>query len=155
LDEENQNPEHMPEWVLHLGINEPEGLKLDGDFSSFTSVDDPSQGFNSVSLVYTGNYDKAIKEAEKIAEHLKLTSTGNFIAVGSPVNHTDLKLNKMIMYTNYSLGNSDQDFLISVQVEPSGKLILGVTDNKQLNKCLLAYAPLNNRQNSASKRKKQ
>jgi hypothetical protein len=155
LKEEPQTLDHMPEWVVKLGIGEPEGMNLDKDFSTFTSVDDPTEGFNSVSFVYTGTYEQALAEAAKIAQLKKLSANGNFIAVGSPLKQKSVKSAKVVSYTNYSLGNSSQDFLISLQVEPSGKLIIGVTDNKQLNKCLLAYEPLNNRQNSVPKRKKQ
>jgi hypothetical protein len=155
LMDESHSPDKIPDWVLKLGINEPDGLKFDKDFSDYTSVNDPTEGFNSVSLVYSGSYDKAIEEAAKIAATAKLSVGGVFKAKGNPVEISDKNLNSGISYVNYSLEKADQDFLISVQVEPSGLLTIMVTDNKQLNKCLLAYEPLNNRQNSASKRKKQ
>jgi len=144
----------MPGWVTRLGINEPQGMKLDPVFSSYTFEDDPSEGFNSVTLVYAGEYNKAMKEATKIASNAKLFAGGNFKAKGSPVN-LNLSDNPGVSYLNYNLENADQDFLISVQVAPSGRLTIMVTDNKQLNERLLAYEPLNNRQNSALKRKKQ
>jgi len=155
LAEENHTFDKIPDWVVKLGISEPEGMKFDQDFSNYTSVDSPSEGFNSVSLVYTGDYDQAIKEAAKIAASAKLVPGGNFKAKGSPVSNLTRNTSKVVTYLNYSLGNTDKDFLISIQVEPSGKLFIEVTDNKQLNKCLMAYEPLNNRQNSNSKRKKQ
>ena len=130
-------------------------MKFDQDFSNSTSVADPSEGFNSVSLVYTGSYEKAVEEAAKIAAKAKLSVGGVFKAKGSPVKAGVKKTNTSISYVNYSLDKSNQDFLISIQVEPSGLLTLMVTDNKQLNKCLLAYQPLNNRMNSDSKQKKQ
>ena len=155
LADENHKFDKMPDWVIKLGISEPEGMKFDQDFSNYTSVDSPSDGFNSVSLVYNGDYDMAVEAAAKIAASAKLFPGGNFRAKGSPVSNLTHKTSKIVTYLNYSLGNTDQDFLISLQVEPSGKLFIEVTDNKQLNKCLLAYEPLNNRQNSDSKRKKQ
>jgi len=155
LSDESHSPDKIPDWVLKLGINEPDGLKFDKDFSDYTSVNDPTEGFNSVSLVYSGSYDKAIEEAAKIAATAKLSVGGVFKTKGNPVKFADKNLNSGISYVNYSLEKADHDFLISVQVEPSGLLTIMVTDNKQLNKCLLAYEPLNNRQNSASKRKKQ
>jgi hypothetical protein len=155
LTDESHTPDKIPDWVIKLGIKEPEGMKFDQDFSNSTSIADPSEGFNSVSLVYTGSYDKAIEEAAKIAANAKLSVGGVFKAKGSPVKPDAKNVNSGISYVNYSLEKSDHDFLISVQVEPSGLLTIMVTDNKQLNDCLLAYEPLNNRQNSASKRKKQ
>jgi hypothetical protein len=155
LLDESHNPDKMPDWVTKLGIDEPEGMKFDQVFSNYTSIDDPTEGFNSVSLVYKGSYDKAIAEAARIAANAKLSVGGVFRAKGSPAINTARNNNGGISYLNYSLGNTEQDFLISVQVEPSGRMIIMVTDNKQLNERLLVYAPLNNRQNSAAKRKKQ
>jgi hypothetical protein len=155
LAEENHKFDKIPDWVIKLGISEPEGMKYDQDFSNYTSVDSPSEGFNSVSLVYTGDYDQAVKAAAQIAANAKLVPGGNFKAKGSPAGNLTRNTSKVVTYLNYSLGNTDQDFLISLQVEPSGKLFIEVTDNKQLNKCLMAYEPLNNRQNSNSKQKKQ
>jgi hypothetical protein len=155
LADEGHKLDKIPDWVVKLGISEPEGMKFDQDFSNYTSVDSPSEGFNSVSLVYNGDYDMAVKAAAKIAASAKLVPGGNFIAKNSPVSNVTHNTSKVVTYLNYSLGNTDQDFLISLQVEPSGKLFIEVTDNKQLNKCLMAYEPLNNRQNSNLKRKKQ
>lgn len=155
LTDESHSPEKIPDWVIKLGITEPEGMKFDQDFSNSTSIADPSEGFNSVSLVYTGSYEKAVEEAAKIAANAKLSVGGIFKAKGSPVKADVKRANTGISYMNYSLDNADQDFLISVQVEPSGLLTIMVTDNKQLNKCLLVYEPLNNRHNSNSKQKKQ
>jgi len=155
LRDESHNPDKMPDWVSKLGISEPDGMKFDQVFSNFTSVNDPSEGFNSVSLVYTGDYDKACMEAARIAENAKLSPGGIFKAKGNPVKNKVGENNTEISYLNYSLNNSDQDFLISVQVEPSGRLIIMATDNKQLNERLLVYEPLNIRQNSGAKHKKQ
>ena len=155
LQDENHNPDKMPDWVHSLGINEPEGLKFDKVFSDYTSIDNPSEGFNSVSLVYTGSFEKAAEEAAKLAESAKLSVGGVFKAKGSPASKIANKDKSEISYLNYSLGNTEQDFLISVQVEPSGRLTIMVTDSKQLKERLLAYEPLNNRRNSAAKQKKQ
>lgn len=155
LEDENNSPDKIPDWVTKLGICEPEGLKFDQVFSNYTSVDDPSDGFNSVSLVYTGDYAKAVAAAEKLAAGAKLSLSGNFIAKGGPAHKSTVNMNRIIRYMNYNLGDMDHDFLISVQVEPSGSMFIMVTDKKQLDKCLLAYEPLKNRLNSASKRKKQ
>jgi hypothetical protein len=152
---ETHSPDKIPSWVTKLGISEPSGMKFDQVFSNSTSVSDPTEGFNSVSLVYTGNYETAMAEAARIASEANLKVGGVFKAKGSPVKSQAEIANPGISYLNYSLGKTDKDFLVSLQVEPSGRLIIMVTDNKQLNEMLLAYAPLNNRQNSAAKQKKQ
>lgn len=153
--DENHTPHKIPEWVRSLGIDEPKYLKFDQVFSNSTSVDDPAEGFNSVSLVYSGSYEQAVEEAARIAEKANLSNGGNFRTKGSPVKNKKPEVNTAVSYLNYSLGNTDKDFLISVEVEPSGRLTIMVTDNKQLNERLLVYEPLNNRQNSAAKLKKQ
>ncbi len=155
LQDERNNPDKMPGWVTKLGITEPDGMKFDPIFSNYTSIDDPSEGFNSVSLVYTGSYEQAIEQAEKIAVSAKLSAGRIFKAKGSPASKENVKPGSSASYLNYSLGNTNHEYLISVQVEPSGRLTIMATDNKQLNERLLAYEPLNNRQNSAAKRKKQ
>ena len=152
---ETHSPDKIPAWVTKLGISEPSGMKFDQVFSNSTSVADPSEGFNSVSLVYTGTYETAMAEAARIASEAKLSVGGVFKAKGSPIKSQAEIANPGISYLNYSLGKTDKDYLVSVQVEPSGRLIIMVTDNKQLNEMLLAYAPLNNRQNGAAKQKKQ
>ena len=155
LKDENQNPDKIPDWVTKLGISEPEGMKFDEVLSHYTFLNDPSERFNSVSLVYTGDYDKAVGQAIKLASKAKLTPGRNFRAKGGPVAELKVHSNSQISFVNYSLEDMDQHFLISVQVEPSGSLTIMVTDKNQLDKCLLAYEPLNNRINSAAKRKKQ
>ena len=155
LKDENHNPDKIPDWVTKLGISEPEGMKFDEVLSHYTLLSDPTEGFNSASLVYTGDYNKAVEEAAKLATKVNLTPGGNFKAKGAPVTKFEDHNNKVISYINYSLGNMDQNFLISIEVEPSGSLSIMVTDKKQLDKCLMAYEPLNNRLNSAAKRKKQ
>ena len=153
--DENHTPHKMPEWVRELGIDEPKNMKFDQVFSNYTSVDDPTEGFNSVSLVYSGTYDMAVEQASRIAVKANLSDGKQFRTKGSPVKIKEPEANSVVRYTNYTLRNTDKDFLISVEVEPSGRLTIMATNNKQLNECLLAYEPLNNRQNSAAKLKKQ
>jgi hypothetical protein len=153
--DEAHNLDKIPDWVVELGITQPNGMKFDPTFSDYTSVDSPSEGFNSVSLVYNGTYEVAVAEAAKIAESAKLSLAKNLKQRGRPIVKTKIKSNIGISYLNYSLGNTDKDFLISVQVAPSGRLTIMVTNSKQLNERLLAYEPINNRKNSKAKQKKQ
>ncbi len=155
LQYESQNVVKMPAWLTQLGVIEPEGLKFDPVFSSFTYKEDPTEGFNSVSLVYTGSYESAVAEANRIAAQANLTKSKNLIAIGSPSRKENKAAKQRVIFMNYDLESADQDFLISVEVEPSGRLTLMATDNKQLNERLLTYEPLNNRFNGASKQKKQ
>ncbi|MFZ4548083.1 MAG: hypothetical protein ACOYN4_11640 [Bacteroidales bacterium] len=153
-NEANDKLEGMPNWVIQLGIDQPNGMKFDPTFSDYTSVDSPSEGFNSVSLVYTGPYEVAVIEAQKIAESASLSPATLLKSKGRPVSIKATKVNPEVSYLNYSLGNTDKDYLISVQVMPSGRLTIMVTDRKQLNERLLVYEPLNSRKNSTANQKK-
>lgn len=154
-EEESRSLEKIPAWVSKLGITTPENLKFDPVFSSATYADDPTEGFNSVTLVYTGTFENAAEAAAKIATDANLTIGGNFKSKGSPLRGKSGTSHSEISYLNYSLGNTDKDYLISVQVEPSGRLIIMATDNRQMNERLLSYEPLNNRQKNVPKQKKQ
>lgn len=155
LLEENNKIDKIPGWASKLGISAPVGMRFDPVFSNYTTIDDPTEGFNSVSLVYTGTYENAINAASKLADAAKLSAAGNYTAKGSPKRKDVQQTNAEVSYLNYSLGNTDMDYLISVQVEPSGRLIIMATDNRQLNDRLLTYEPLNNHEKSEPKRKKQ
>ncbi len=154
LQSDVNHPDKMPEWVRNLGVIEPSEMKFERVFSEFTSVENPSEGFNSVTLVYSGDYDIAINAAALIADSCHLHPGRNFIAKGSPFNNNGTIAKIPVNYLNYSLGHADMDYLISVQVEPSGLLTIAVTDNKQLTARLLTYEPLNNRVSHLSKQKK-
>ena len=145
----------MPDWVANLGITAPEGMKYDPMASVFTSVENPTEGFNSVSMIFTGNYDTAVKEAAQLASKAKVKIIRSSAAIGCPANKKGKTIKPVVKYLNYDLMNIDQDFLMSIEVEPSGHLTLMVTDNKQLNQRLLAYEPMKNRNNRSSNRKKQ
>jgi hypothetical protein len=153
--DEAHNLDKIPDWVSKLGITQPTGMKFDPTFSDYTSEDSPSEGFNSVSLVYDGTYEVAVAEAKKIAESAKLTLAKTLKQRGRPIAKAKTKNNPEISYLNYSLGNTDKDFLVSVQVMPSGRLTIMVTNRKQLDERLLTYDHLNNRKNSKAKQKKQ
>ena len=121
LKETPQKSEIIPEWATKLGISAPVAMLFDPDFSDYTSVDDPSDGFNSVSLVYSGSYNTAIEEAARIAADAKLSVGGIFKSKGSPVKSAVKKSKLTVSYMNYSLDETDLDYLISVRVEPSGR----------------------------------
>jgi len=154
LQADNHIPDKMPQWVRDLGMPVPENMVYEPVFSEFTTQEYPSEGFNSVNLVYTGNYEEAVKQAAKIAEACHLSKAGNFIAKGSPMVTETQEGSRPVSYLNYSLTHCDQDFLISVQVKPTGRMSISVTDNKQLTACLIASKPSNYRLNHQAKKKK-
>lgn len=151
---DNATKETLPLWVTRLGIIEPERMKKDPILSNSTSSENPSEGFNSVSLVYNGPYEIAVEEAAHIAANAKLYEARSYKAIGSHLRKPAEQPNPVVTYLNYDLESKDQNYLISIQVDPNGKMSIVVTDNKQLNDRLLSYAPLNNRNKSSIKGKK-
>jgi hypothetical protein len=155
LENEEGLSARIPAWASELGISEPQGMKFDPVFSSETSVSIPAEGFNSVTLIYSGSYSTAVAEAERLAASAGLQQAGDFTAKGSPTRPDHVPQSRELSFVNYKLDRTTPDYLISLQVEPSGRMIIMITDSRQLDEVLLAYEPLNSRHKNDSKRKKQ
>jgi len=61
----------LPKWAKALGFEEPKGL----EFSDGEETTESKDGYNSVSLRYTGDYDVAMAEAKRIAEKADVPSS--------------------------------------------------------------------------------
>lgn len=124
---------YLPEWALEMGLSVPENMEVVPEFSHMTSWDDLSGMFNAVTLVFTGEYETAMQEAERIAKEAEIPlSTSwqkNFEMskkLGNPVP-------KGITYMNYDFGMSqDVDYLVVVEVDPLGKLTISAADANQM-----------------------
>lgn len=142
----------MPAWLKDLGFVPPVDMVFESVFSNYTSQSNPDEGFNSAELVYMGNYDTALIRAKHFAEVFKLKKH----SLAPEINNLgkNSKFVHPVTYLNYQLLKPTGDYLISVQVLPSGRLSFMFTNNKQLNDRLLTYQPLNNRVNNTTNRKK-
>jgi len=136
----------VPDWAKELGLSEPQNMKLLADMSHLTSAGEPAEGFNSVTLVYSGNYDTAMNQARSIAKAAKLTPSKEYIALKKQAAHSGQhNMVKGIAYLNYDLSTRDIDFLIYVQVDEKGMLTVSVTDMKQMNLQLSKHVGIENR----------
>lgn len=141
----------IPNWLKNLGFEPPKDMQIEPIFSEITSVKNAQEGFNSVELVYLGNYDTAVARATQYAKNLNLEKH-SLVLQSEKSNSTGARF--PLTFLNYHLGKPESEYLISVQVLASGKLTVMVTNNKQLNDRLLTYQPLNTRIKSPANHKK-
>ncbi len=123
----------LPQWAKDLGLTEPEGMVLDKDFSQVTSEDNPVEGYNSVTLVYKGRYDKAMKQAEIIARKAHIPMTKEY----KNARELEKKFGEVILkgaiYMNFELGAKDNPrYNIAITVDDKGTLTISATDSKKL-----------------------
>lgn len=133
----NINPARtLPQWAVDLGLSTPEGLILDPDYSSTTSSNDPEYGYNSVKLVYRGNYEKSLKEADKIARKAGIPMSTEYAEAYEKAEKYPSILDEIrgIAYMNYDFDNRDSKNKISITVDENGVLIIYAIDEEQRKK---------------------
>ena len=142
----NLNPAlNLPQWAKYLRLTEPHGLKLDEDFSQQTSIDNPDEGYNSVILVYVGNYEKAMEQAKIIAEKAGIPISKNYkLAFKMAKKYGEsFEEIKGITYMNYDFSNVNVDFKISISVNENGVLTINAVDVIQMNEYLIKNSSQN------------
>ncbi len=144
----NFNPAiELPDWAIRLGLVEPEGMKLDSAVSRRTQAENLDEGFNSITLVYTGEYDQAMAEAKRIAEKAGIPISKEYLKAKERMEKARMEAFRMgrldgfegikgIAYMNYDLDdqgrNFDIKYLISISVDSDGELSLNAADHEQL-----------------------
>jgi hypothetical protein len=122
----------LPEWARALGLSEPRGMVLDADYSQMTSAMNPNEGFNSVLLVYTGNYNHAMAEAKRIAELAQIPLSKDYqLAVELAKTYSSTPI-RGVAYMNFDPFVRDNDYNISITVDDDGMLTLSVVDVEQM-----------------------
>lgn len=128
----------LPAWATNLGLRVPQGLTFRRAQSKQTTVND--RGYDSVVLVYQGDYDTALAEAQSIASgaHLFLSpevlAAQQLLQSGTVLSGVDLSaLSKGTVYTNHGLMDTKIDYLISLSVDADGLLTLEATNYQQMN----------------------
>jgi len=140
LEQQKQNF-NLPSRAKKLNISTPTKMTLDKESSYQTSED--VEWFNSMRFVYTGDYNTAMQQAEKIAKDAGIKISEEFKMAqdiiqqmwsGSSNHMQDLMWDlKGIVYTNYSLTkNPESDNIISISVEENWTLEIVVTDRKNM-----------------------
>jgi len=141
----------LPKWAKKLGLFDPKGLIINTEESFETT--EPKEGFNSVYLKYTGNYDDIISQAEKIAKSAnigeisqsprKLNSMdmlGDLEGMGMPLADIEnmkkelAKTSKGAIFTNSFNHQPEGQYMISITVDHEGILVLSAVDWKKADK---------------------
>lgn len=123
----------LPAWATRLGLTEPAGLTLDKDFSQFTSEDNPEEGFNSVVMVYRGDYQLAMEQAEIIASKAGIPMSSDYAAAKQLAEKYGTAVIKGAAYMNFELGSDTHPkYNIAITVDEDGSLTVTATDAKKL-----------------------
>lgn len=144
LEKQKQNFT-LPSWAENLNITTPVGMILNKDLSYQTSQ--AIEWFNSIRFIYSGDYDTALKQAEKIARIAWIEISEEFKIAQDMAQEMGVdKSNQMkdliwdlngVVYTNYSLTkNIPLDYIISISVEENGTLEIVATDQQKMQNVL-------------------
>lgn len=124
----------LPQWAIELGLTEPNGLTLDQEFSQITAANNPNEGFNSVLMVYTGDYETAMQEAQRIANTARIPLSRDFeeaLEITKKFGSTPLR---GIAYMNFEPFVKDAPINISITVDESGMLTISAVNVDQMSR---------------------
>jgi hypothetical protein len=133
--------DYLPAWAKNIGLSIPVNMEIDAQYSHMTSENDQAGMFNSVTLVYQGEYETAINEAKRIAAEANIPLSTSWQKnmemskkLGNPVP-------KGVTYMNYDFGmDQNVDYLVVVEVDPSGKLTISAADARQMRSLIDKHA---------------
>lgn len=127
----------MPNWARNLGLRTPVGMALDTDYSQMTSAGNKDEGFNSVVLVYKGNYKTAMQQAAIIAKSAHVPLTKEYKTAFEMKKKFGEEIIKGAVYMNFDLGDPIQPkYSIAITVSAKGTLTISATDSKGMEKHL-------------------
>jgi len=122
---------NLPGWAKDLGLAMPNGMKLDTDYSQATSEKNQDEGFNSVVLVFNGNYKTAMQQAAIIAKDAQVPLTKEYKTAFEMKKKYGDEIIKGAVYMNFDLGNPVQPkYSIAITVSENGTLTISATDSK-------------------------
>lgn len=122
----------LPQWAVQLGLTEPQGMVLDPAFSQITTVDNRAEGFNSVLLVYTGEYQHALKEAARVARQAGIPLSKDFVQAKELADTYSTTPMKGVAYMNFDPFVKDAPVNISITVDETGMLTISAVDVEQM-----------------------
>jgi hypothetical protein len=130
----NLNPiSGLPRWAEKLGLTEPTGLTFDSDFSQSTSEHNENEGFNSVILIYHGNYELAMQQADIIAHKANIPLSQDFKDALLLSQKYGIESIKGASYMNFEIGSENNlRYNISITVDDDGTLTINATDTDAL-----------------------
>lgn len=128
----------IPQWVFDLGFEEPQGLTLNKSRSQIMATE--KDGFSAILLIYKGDYETSMKEAEKLAQKLNLHINNDFkqsleryerhLKYAKENNTALPEPIKGIIYMNDAMEKNlpDAKYYIALNVDPAGKFGLNIKD---------------------------
>jgi len=123
----------MPQWAMRLGLTEPEGMLFDNDFSQSTSETNTNEGFNSVIMVYRGDYEFALEQADLIAKRAGIPLSQDYKDALQLKKEYGIENIKGASYMNFKIGADDNPkYNISITVDNDGTLTINATDTEAL-----------------------
>ncbi|HMM11970.1 MAG TPA: SHOCT domain-containing protein [Bacteroidales bacterium] len=134
--EPQRNFAGLPSWAIELGLSLPNGMQLDQGFSQITSVNNPDEGFNSVLLVFNGDYQTAMQEASRIARQARVPLSKDFEEAREIAQKYSSNPLKGIAYMNFEPFKKDAPVNISITVDETGVLTISAVDVQQMNRQL-------------------
>ncbi len=143
--------EKIPLWAKHLGLVEPQNMTLVSEKSIMTSINNPSEGFNSITFVYEGQYRNAIEQAKIIAENANIPVSKSWLKIHNIINRQKKDAEKYgntppddlkgITYINYDQTTNEPDYLMSVSVDANGFLTIQAANLEQTKLQMDKYIP--------------
>lgn len=128
---------NLPTWAKALGLSMPQGMKLDTDYSQTTSKNNPDEGFNSVLLIFKGNYKTAMQQAAIIAKGAHVPLAKEYKTAFEMKQKYGDEIVKGAVYMNFELGAPRQPkYSIAITVNESGTLTISAADSKSMEKHL-------------------
>ena len=127
----------LPLWASQLGLSEPVGMALDANFSQSTSENNPGEGYNSIVLVYRGSYDRAMQQAQSIANRASIPMSKDFADAQQLAREYDMAVLKGMAYMNFEIGSNQLPlYSIAITVDEDGTLTISATDTQKFNEQL-------------------
>ncbi|MCK9290286.1 MAG: hypothetical protein WCR58_02645 [Bacteroidales bacterium] len=126
--------QELPLWAKDIGLSEPAGMTLNQELSMLTNVNNPEEGFNSLLVVYTGNYQVAMKEAQRIAAQANIPISSDFkeaLEISRQYGSSPLK---GIAFANFEPFVKDAPVNISITVDEAGILTISAINIEQMNR---------------------
>lgn len=127
----------IPAWAKQLGLSEPANMSFDKDYSQSTSENNKNEGFNSVILIYKGNYEESIKQAGIIAQKANIPMSQDYKDALVLSKEYNIETIKGASYMNFDFGSDKNPrYNISITVDDFGTLTINATDTYALMKQL-------------------
>ena len=149
------NIEKIPFWANQLGLAEPRNMTLVSEKSLMTSINNPSEGFNSITFVYEGQYENALNQAKIIAENANIPVSKSWLKIHNLIKRQKKDAEKYgntppddlkgITYINYEQTSNEPEYLMSVSIDANGFLTIQAANLEQTNLQMDKYIPVKDR----------